>query len=225
MKPELQKLLDRLINDDGRKNITREELDFLESIQSLDDIKPQSNEQLQALAYDAARALGATSEDAEIRIGERQIAAIPDVAVPDKPIPDEYKVQIHLHYYDGEYLSGYILHGEEAKLLEKLGLAKYVSGWGYHVNDEIVKRLGTDFSGADAWKLAQPAIEARERKQAEAEAARKTIFDIARRTGQKQVLDNYTDECNDPREECSLDSVTVYAMPDGSTKTVRSHTW
>ncbi len=212
MKPELQKLLDRLADDNG-ENLPDEEVKFLESIQSLNDIKPQSNDLLQALAYDAAVAMGASSEDAQILIGER------------KPIPAEYNVQIHLYYQDGEYLTGYTLHGEEAKLLEKLGLAKYVSGWGYHVSDGVVKQLGTDFSGVDAWKLAQPAIEARERRKAEAEAERQRIFDTARRTGQKQVLDSYSDECNDPREECSLDQVTVYAMPDGSTKTVRSHTW
>lgn len=213
MKPQLQELLNRLISEHGENDITRAEIDLLESIQSLSDITPQSNDQLQALAYDAALALGATGEDAEILIGER------------KPVPTEYNVQIHLHYHDGEYLSGYAIHGKEAELLEKLGLAKYISGWGYHVTDEVAKRLGTDFSGVDAWKLAQPAIEARQRKQAEAAAARKEIFDTAHRTGHKQVLDSYTDECNDPREECSVDNVTVYAMPDGSTKTVRSHTW
>lgn len=57
------------------------------------------------------------------------------------------------------------------------------------------------------------------------EAERKTIFDKARITGEKQVLNHWTDECNDPNEDCSLDIIYQYAMPDGSITEVRSHTW
>lgn len=210
MKNELQQLLDRLRED---YDPTPADVAFLESVQSLEDIKPQSDDRLQALAYDAARAFGATEEQAEILIGER------------KAPPAEFNIPIHLYYHDGEYLSGFTVHGDEAKLMEKLGLARYVDGWGYRVQEEIVKKLGTEFSGVDAWALAQPAIEAKQRRQAEEKAERQAIFDRAKRTGQKQLLDECSSECNDPREECDIDNVTVYAMPDGTTKTVRSHTW
>jgi len=51
------------------------------------------------------------------------------------------------------------------------------------------------------------------------------IFATAKATGKKQEIKHYMADCNDPREECSLDVVTVYAMPDGTEKTERMHTW
>ena len=51
------------------------------------------------------------------------------------------------------------------------------------------------------------------------------IFEKAEVTGERQILSSWNCECNDPKEECSLDIVTEYAMPDGTTKTVRNHTW
>lgn len=52
-----------------------------------------------------------------------------------------------------------------------------------------------------------------------------SIFALAKSTAEKQVLSKNTVDCNDQSEECSTDIITVYAMPDGSTKTVRTHTW
>lgn len=51
------------------------------------------------------------------------------------------------------------------------------------------------------------------------------IFEKAKETGEMQVLRMWSEPCNDPNEECNLDNIIVYAMPDGDTKTVRSHTW
>ena len=51
------------------------------------------------------------------------------------------------------------------------------------------------------------------------------IFEVAKKTGKKQEIKHYMADCNDPHEECSLDVVTVYAMPDGTEKTERMHTW
>ena len=63
------------------------------------------------------------------------------------------------------------------------------------------------------------------KKKAEAKAERQAKFDEAAITGQPVVLQSYATDCNDPKEECSTDIVTVYAMPDGTTKTTRQHTW
>ena len=60
---------------------------------------------------------------------------------------------------------------------------------------------------------------------AEKEAKEKAIFDEAKTTGKPVVLASYTDDCNDPREECSCDQVVVYANPDGSKTTKRWHTY
>ena len=40
-----------------------------------------------------------------------------------------------------------------------------------------------------------------------------------------QVLSKTHDECNDPDESCDIDEIIEYAMPDGTTETVRHHTW
>ncbi|MDT8718259.1 hypothetical protein IAI10_16450 [Clostridium sp. 19966] len=62
-------------------------------------------------------------------------------------------------------------------------------------------------------------------KKVENEAKIKAIFDKAKETGEKQELEHWTDPCNDPDEECDLDIVYVYAMPDGTTQKIRNHTW
>ena len=48
-------------------------------------------------------------------------------------------------------------------------------------------------------------------------------FDEAKRTNQAVVIKSYTDDCNDPNEDCDTDTITVYAMPNGQYKTTRSH--
>jgi len=51
------------------------------------------------------------------------------------------------------------------------------------------------------------------------------IFAKAKETGEKQVLRQWSGECNDPDESCDIDNIYEYAMPDGSVKTERHHTW
>jgi len=134
-------------------------------------------------------------------------------------------IKITVDYYDGEYLSGYAVHGQAAELLIKIGVAEAVSGWGYHIGHKAIEVLGEEFTYLDALEYTRPAREAKAAKEAEAKAARQAIFDTAKETGEKQVLRSYATDCNDPKEECSTDIITVYAMPDGSTKTDRTHTW
>lgn len=62
-------------------------------------------------------------------------------------------------------------------------------------------------------------------KKAVADAERKAKFEEAARTGKPVVLEMWSDECNDPHESCDIDNIYVYAMPDGSEKTERHHTW
>jgi hypothetical protein len=135
------------------------------------------------------------------------------------------ELKITLHYHDGEYLSGYEVFGAAADLLEELGLAEYVDGWGYHVADAAVKTLGKEFTYSQAVEFTRPAREAAEAQKAAADQKRKAKFDEARETGRPVLLQKWTEPCNDPREECSLDIVQQYAMPDGSVKTERNHTW
>ena len=81
-------------------------------------------------------------------------------------------------------------------------------------------------------KAEKEAAEAAEKKAAEeaaqnaaAEAERQAKFDKARKTGRPVLLQKWSEPCNDPREECSLDICCQYAMPDGTIKTERNHTW
>ncbi|BFH18296.1 hypothetical protein J6TS7_20940 [Paenibacillus dendritiformis] len=50
-------------------------------------------------------------------------------------------------------------------------------------------------------------------------------FEEAKRTGERVLMRSWHDRCNNPREECSLDIVSEWAMPDGTTKVTRQHTW
>lgn len=212
MRNELRTLKDR-IERDSEAPLTGEMIAYLEQVGSIDDLGNFSDSgsgDLVALAYDAALALGLSDVQARIVAGE---------------LPADSEQVIEVCHREGEYLWGYTLHGEDAKFLESLGLARYVDGWGYHVKDAVVKTLGEKFTRQQARDLAQPAIDAQRNREIAEMAIREQIFAEAARTGKPVVLDHYTDECNDRREECDLDNVTVYAMPDGSTKTERSHTW
>lgn len=64
-----------------------------------------------------------------------------------------------------------------------------------------------------------------ESEKIEKEKNKAAVYASAKESGKPQVLQIYTVECDDPREECSTDIITVYAMPDGTEKTERKHTW
>ena len=62
-------------------------------------------------------------------------------------------------------------------------------------------------------------------KKLEKELKIKVIYEKAKETGIKQLLYKYSDDCNDDNEECDLDMVYEYAMPDGTMNVERQHTW
>src|SRR5690606_30759643 len=80
--------------------------------------------------------------------------------------------KITVHYYDGEYLGGYQVFGEAAELMAAAGLARYINGWGYLVDEEVVRALGKEFAYPDALAYAEA-----ERRKAEKEAAAKATVD------------------------------------------------
>jgi len=135
------------------------------------------------------------------------------------------KISIEVKFYDGEYLSGHTLHGKQAELLVELGLARYVDGWGYLVNERVVEVLSETFTYSQAVEFAQPKIEAAEKLVASEKAKVAAKFLEAKETGNKVKLESWMEECNDHNEDCSLDNVITYAMPDGTVKTERHHTW
>ena len=128
-------------------------------------------------------------------------------------------------YHEGEYLSGYTVSGKTGELLEAIGVAHYIDGWGYLVDQKIIDALGIEFTYAQADALTAPKRKTAADRQASLEQERQHRFDQARITGEPVLLRTYQDECDGTTEDCSVDDVSVYAMPDGATKTVRSHTW
>lgn len=64
-----------------------------------------------------------------------------------------------------------------------------------------------------------------EERKAKAEEERRKKFEEAKRTGKPVMLYSYTEPCNDPREDCDIDTIIVYAMPDGTIEEKRYHNW
>ncbi|MHB8361367.1 MAG: hypothetical protein ACYDDC_06145 [Thermoplasmataceae archaeon] len=62
-------------------------------------------------------------------------------------------------------------------------------------------------------------------KEQQKEQRKKQIFEIAKQTGERQLLERYSTDCNDPEEECNIDIVQIFAMPDGTQKVFRTHTY
>jgi hypothetical protein len=65
----------------------------------------------------------------------------------------------------------------------------------------------------------------KKKKAAEKRAEREKLFEEAKAKGMPVKLYSYSIECQDQNEDCDLDIVTVYAMPDGKIKEEVSHTW
>jgi len=106
-----------------------------------------------------------------------------------------------------------------------------MAGMAYEITDEQEAELVAEqaIATVEAERLAKIEKAEKEKqaeiKKAEKEAKRIAIFAKAKLTGVKQELYHSTDECNDPSEECNLDMIYGYAMPDGETKETRTHTW
>jgi len=85
------------------------------------------------------------------------------------------------------------------KLVVSREFPSITSLWEEHMKTQIVK-------------------EAEEKKQ-------KGKIKEAVRTKKKVLIDSWLEPCNNKHEECSLDEVSVYAMPNGSIKTERIYTY
>lgn len=150
---------------------------------------------------------------------------IEDVVAAQKKAIETGETKIKARYHDGEYLSGYEVFGHAAELLIKLGVAKEISGWGCCVDDKLIAAIGEEFGYPEAVAFAQPKLDEKKATAEKKEAERAAKFAEARETGKPVILAKWSEDCDDLEEECSMDIVTEYAMPDGSTKRKRSHTW
>ncbi len=140
-------------------------------------------------------------------------------------------------YFRAEYgLSNYVALEHVTATMEKISQRGDSKFYGlecvaWEITDEEEAALLAEQVTAKE-KAEKEAAEAAEKKAAEeaaqkaaAEAERQAKFDKARKTGRPVLLEKWTEPCSDPHEECSLDIVQQYAMPDGSVKVERNHTW
>ena len=132
---------------------------------------------------------------------------------------------ITVKWTDGEYLQAYEVFGIAAELLEELGIAKYIDGWGVRVEQKLVDALGEEFTYQQVVEFTQPKRDQETTKEAQKKAELNAKFEEAKRTGKPVEIFRTTTECNDPKIECSLDIVTIWAMPDGTQKEERIHTY
>ncbi|MFD1677412.1 hypothetical protein [Alicyclobacillus fodiniaquatilis] len=89
---------------------------------------------------------------------------------------------------------------------------------------EKLLQLADSIAREKGIKSLQDTQREKEEKEATEKAKRAEIFEEAKRTGAPVVLSSYTTDCiNSAKFDCSMDIVTVYAMPDGSTDSRRVH--
>lgn len=140
-------------------------------------------------------------------------------------------------YFRAEYgLSNYIKLEHVTAMIEEISQRGDSKFYGlecvaWEISPDEEKALLAEQAPAKE-KAEKEAAEAAEKKAAEeaaqkaaAEAERQAKFDKARKTGKPVLLQRWSEPCNDPREECSLDICCQYAMPDGTIHTERNHTW
>lgn len=86
-----------------------------------------------------------------------------------------------------------------------------------------------DIGLADLIKKIKEVEKELETKEVEKENKNKEYYNKklaeAKEKNEKVVFTIWSDECNDPEEECNIDNITKYLYPDGTYETVRTHTW
>jgi len=129
-------------------------------------------------------------------------------------------------YYEGSPLSGHMIDNIEAeKLLRNLKLVEDISGWGTIIDHKFIEAVGENFTYLQALEYVRPEREKAEEKKAIREEKINKAIKEAQKTGEPVEVARYTDDCDDPTEECSTDLIIQYVSPDGSMKTKRQHTW
>jgi len=134
----------------------------------------------------------------------------------------EIKAKVRIR--NEENYSYYTIDSDMADILYGTGLVKYTSN-GIEVPEVVVNALGMEFSY-------QQVKDYLEKRKARKEALKKKLkekeqeaFEEAKRTGHEILIDQMYVPCDGSVEECNLDILIKYAMPDGTTKIVRRHTF
>lgn len=96
--------------------------------------------------------------------------------------------------------------------------------WAYEAFNWI-KKYGNFKEGDDVTDIFWKEVKRRLEKKEERDRRIQEIFNKAKETGEKQLIYQYPEPCNDKNESCEVDIIYVYAMPDGTYKEERHHTW
>lgn len=124
----------------------------------------------------------------------------------------------------------FVAHESEAVIVD----GKDVEAYTNRKADGVLPQDGVFWFLDEADKIAivegveRKATEEQARKDAEAAEAQAKIeaaFAEARTTGKPVVIKSWAEECDGSTNDCSIDIVAKYAMPDGTTKITRTHTY
>lgn len=191
--------------------------------------------ELQAMAEEAKReaAADAARKEAEYLAEHKTIRVL--MATTDEYFRTEYALVSVVEAEDGQVWPAKYGHkttplGFATPTAEAVTEKPFrKSGWrvAYEVTPEEEAAIMREQESAEAGHAAAEEATGKEAagKTAAEEARVEAAFAEARETGKPVELDRWEEECNDPREECSLDLVTLWAMPDGTKQVKRQHTW
>ena len=105
-------------------------------------------------------------------------------------------------------------------------LFNYLSGSNKKENDNItISILDTYAEEIDKYIERCEAMQTGKSNKEDKKEEFQEFFETARSTGKKQLIKKWIEPCNDKNEECNLDMVYLYAMPNGMQKKIRQHTW
>lgn len=124
---------------------------------------------------------------------------------------------IVLRWHESEYLSDWEVTGEAVSVLDELGLIRFLPTWGYVLIRPAARELGHEFTYREAVALA-------DRLRAEGDGEDVTAaVEQARTSGKPVMIRTWTEPCD--RDDCSLDTHSEWALPDGTIEHRSQHTY
>ena len=126
---------------------------------------------------------------------------------------------------EGEYYSGYTCYGIEKEILEELNIGHDLDSWGYTFVAKEIEKLGTEFFYSTAKKFYNENQEKIQLQLETKEKQKKELIQKAKDTREKQILEQWTEDCNNRHEECNCDIVMRIVMPIGEIRIERHCTF
>lgn len=119
-----------------------------------------------------------------------------------------------------------ILEKNQMKILDELRAnSKEASHQDWMRDNTTWMEIDADIIEGMARKIIAERNAAIQARKDEKESKEKAAIQKAEETGEKQVIRQWTEPCDDPDEECDIDGVIEFAYPDGHIGTERHHTW